>query len=131
MALLPATMAWAAEMKMTFPQNRKTFQTNELINVSIVRSGEGDLPAGNVTLVLTPGRNVLPYKPSPTFPGKGNGMVAWNIQALGHDVHALVCLAYDAEGMSQAVGTLFELGVGLDPLFPLAIPSSATIEVTK
>jgi len=42
-----------------------------------------------------------------------------------------MCIAYDAEGMSQAVGTLFELGVGLDPLFPLALPSSAVIEMAK
>jgi len=76
-------------------------------------------------------RCVLAYRPSATFPGKGNGMVAWNIHNLGHDVHALVCIGYDAEGMAQAVGTLFELGVGLDPLFPLAIPKSAVIEVSK
>jgi len=76
-------------------------------------------------------RNVLPYKPGKTFPGKGKGMVAWNLYALGHDVQSLVCIAYDAEGMSQAVGTLFELGVGLDPLLPLALPSSAVVEMAK
>jgi len=76
-------------------------------------------------------RNMLPYRVSATFPGKGNGMVAWNIHALGHDVHAVACVAYDAEGMSQAVGTLFEIMAGIDPLFPLALPSSATIEMTK
>jgi hypothetical protein len=76
-------------------------------------------------------RNMLPYRPSATFPGKGNGMLAWNIQALGHDVHAVACIAYDAEGMSQAVGTMFEIMAGLDPLFPLALPSSATISVGK
>jgi len=76
-------------------------------------------------------RCVLAYRPTPTFPGRDNGMVAWNIQSLGHDVQAIVCIGYNAEGMSQAVGTLFELAVGLDPLFPLAIPKSATIEVGK
>jgi len=76
-------------------------------------------------------RTLLPYRPSAVFPGKGNGMVAWNIQSLGHDVQALICVAYDAEGMSQAIGTLFEMGVGLEPLLPLALPSSAVIEVAK
>jgi len=101
-----------------------------------------DIP--NATIVLgTPEDNVmirhlaqgnrymLPYRVSATFPGKGNGMVAWNLQALGHDIQTLACIAYDAEGMSQAIGTLFELGVGLDTLFPFAIPSSAVIEVGK
>jgi len=90
-------------------------------------------PEDNVMIrhLANPGRNMLPYRPSATFPGKGNGMLAWNIQALGHDVHSVACIAYDAEGMSQAVGTLFEIVAGLDPLFPLALPSSATIEMTK
>jgi len=52
LSLLPAAMASAVELKLFFPQNRTTFQTNELIDVSIVRTGEGDLPAGNLTLVL-------------------------------------------------------------------------------
>jgi len=88
-------------------------------------------PEDNVMLKYMAQSRVLPYAVGPTFPGRGNGMVAWNIQTLGHDVHALVCLAYDAEGMSQAVGTLFEIAAGLDPLFPLALPSSATIEMAK
>jgi len=91
-------------------------------------------PEDNVMLkhMTTAGnRNVLPYRPSATFPGRGNGMLAWNIQTLGHDVHAVICIAYDAEGMSQAVGTLFEIVAGIDPLLPLALPASATIEVKK
>jgi len=91
-------------------------------------------PEDNVMLkhmTAVEGRNVLPYRPSATFPGRGNGMLAWNIQTLGHDVHAVLGIAYDAEGMSQAVGTLFEIMAGLDPLLPLALPSSATIEAAK
>jgi len=90
-------------------------------------------PEDNVMIrhLAQPNRYMLPYRVSPTFPGRGNGLVAWNNQALGHDIQALACVAYDAEGMSQAVGTLFELGVGLDPLLPLALPNSAVIEAGK
>jgi len=88
-------------------------------------------PEDNVMLKHMANSRVLPYATSAMFPGKGKGMVAWNLFALGHDVHALMCIAYDAEGMSQAIGTLFELGVGLDPLLPLALPTSAVIEVGK
>ncbi|MCL2701487.1 MAG: hypothetical protein FWE88_07320, partial [Phycisphaerae bacterium] len=52
MTLLPATMVSAIELTLFFPQNRSAFQTNELIDVSVIRSGEGALPAGAVTLVL-------------------------------------------------------------------------------
>jgi len=89
-------------------------------------------PEDNVMLgFMANERNVLPYKLTSTFPGRGNGLVAWNVQTLGHDVQAIVCIGYDAEGMNQAVGTLFELAVGLDALFPLALPSSAVIEAVK
>ena len=90
-------------------------------------------PEDNVMIrhLVQQDRTLLPYRPSATFPGKGNGMVAWNLQSLGHDVQALICVAYDAEGMSQAVGTLFEIGVGLEPLLPRVLPSSAVIEMAK
>jgi len=88
-------------------------------------------PDDNVMLKHMAANRVFPYTVSPTFPGRGNGMVAWNLFSLGHDVHALMCIAYDAEGMSQAVGTLFELGVGIDPLFPLALPTSGVVEMAK
>jgi len=88
-------------------------------------------PEDHVMLKYMNDSKVLPYKPGATFPGKGNGMLAWNIHALGHDVHALMCVAYDAEGMSQAVGTLFEIAAGLDPLLPQVLPTSAVIEVKK
>ena len=52
MAIWPAAVVSAVELKLHFPQGRSAFQTNEWINVSVVRTGEGALPAGNVTLVL-------------------------------------------------------------------------------
>jgi len=90
-------------------------------------------PEDNVMIrhLANPNRNMLPYRPSATFPGKGNGMVAWNVQALGHDVHTVALVAYDAEGMSQAVGTMFEIMAGIDPLFTLAPPKSALLEMAK
>ena len=67
---------------------------------------------------------VLPYAPTDDFPGRGRGMIAWNVMTLGHDVEVIACLAGDAEGLQEATGTLFALGVGLDPLTPLVLPAS-------
>ena len=72
-------------------------------------------------------RNVLPYALSADSPGRGHGLVAWNVQTLGHDVEAVVLLANDAAGMNEAVGTAFMLGVGLDPLTPVVLPASSAV----
>ncbi|OPZ28207.1 MAG: hypothetical protein BWZ02_01375 [Lentisphaerae bacterium ADurb.BinA184] len=70
---------------------------------------------------------VLPYKPTADFPGRGRGMVAWNLMTLGHDVEVIACIANDTDGLNEAVGTLFALGIGLDPLTPFALPASSSV----
>lgn len=70
---------------------------------------------------------VLPYTPTADFPGRGRGMIAWNLMTLGHDVEALACIANDAEGMNDAVGTLFTLATGIDPVTPRALPLSSRV----
>ena len=72
-------------------------------------------------------KSVLPYPVDEKFPGRGRGFVAWNYGALGHDLESVICIASDAEGMSEAVGTLFELAIGIDPLTRFALPTGNTI----
>ncbi len=71
--------------------------------------------------------NVLPYKVTADFPGTGRGMLAWNLMALGHDIESIACIANDADGLNEAVGTLYTLGAGLDPVTPLVLPTSNSI----
>ena len=71
--------------------------------------------------------HALPYPASADFIGRGHGMLAWNFASLGHDIESVSCIAYDAEGMSEAVGTLFQLAIGVDPLTPLVLPSSNSV----
>ncbi len=70
---------------------------------------------------------VLPYTPSADFPGQGRGMLAWNLMTLGHDVETIACIAQDAEGLNESVGTLFTIMAGIDPVTPLALPLSSSI----
>ena len=65
------------------------------------------------------------------FPGRGRGMLAWNLMALGHDLETIACVANDAEGMNEAVGTLFQLAVGLDDLTPLVLPAANSVLPAK
>ena len=70
---------------------------------------------------------VLPYTPTDEFPGRGRGMIAWNLMTLGHDVEAIALIAQDAAGLNEAAGTMFAMAAGLDPLTPLALPASNTV----
>ena len=80
--------------------------------------------------LMTKTANALPYMPvSDVFPGRGRGLVAWQIDAVGHDLESLTCVAYDAEGMREAVGTLFEAASGLQPLTDGVLPASSRIAV--
>jgi len=70
---------------------------------------------------------VLPYAVTPDFPGRGHGLLAWQLDIVGPGQESITCIANDAAGMAEAIGTLYEAVAGLDPLTPLALPQDATI----
>ena len=69
----------------------------------------------------------LPYKVTADFPGRGRGMVAWQMDAVGMGQESLALIAFDADGMQQAVGTTYELMAGMEPLMPRGAPFSASV----
>ncbi len=85
-------------------------------------------PEDNPLIRHLQGQQVLPYPVNADFPGCGHGLVAWNTQTLGHDLESVVCIGYDADGMSEAVGTLFQLAVGLDTLTPYVLPTGNMVK---
>jgi hypothetical protein len=84
-------------------------------------------PKDNPLIQHLQAAKTLPYPVSADFPGRGHGMVIWNTQTLGHDLESVACIANDADGMSEAVGTLFQLAVGLDTLTPYIQPTANTL----
>jgi hypothetical protein len=92
---------------------------NPLIKMLFTKAG-GPMTHGPAT--------VMPYAPTKdVFPGRGRGYVAWQIDALGHDVESITCIAYDALGMREAVGTFFEAASGITPLTPWTLPTSCRV----
>ena len=66
----------------------------------------------------------LPYAPqNGVFPGPGRGMVAWQIGAIGPEQESVTLIAHDAAGMSEAVGTVYDDAIGMDPLTPWVQPT--------
>jgi len=61
------------------------------------------------------------------FPGPRRGCVGWQRDAVGYGQESVTLIAYDAPGMSQAVGTIYEAAAGLTPLTPLRLPGRASV----
>ncbi len=80
-------------------------------------------PDDNPLIKFALDRQFLPYTPKEhEFPGDGRGYLAWQRDAVGYGQDSLTAIAYDATGMNEAVGTLYEAMAGLDPLTPLTLP---------
>jgi hypothetical protein len=87
--------------------------------------------ADNPLIAFLQLRNVLPYKVTADFPGTGHGLVAWNLMTLGHDIEAVALIGNDPAGIAEAVGTAFQIGVGIEPLTRYVLPSSSTVSVAS
>lgn len=71
----------------------------------------------------------LPFTPDPQkMPGPGRGLVAWQRDALGANQESIALIGYDAEGISEAVGSMYEMLAGMEPLTRYALPKRGTIE---
>jgi len=111
-----------------------------------IKPGDKNSPAlvgfavrGPVILLGTPEDNPLikflldakfmPFTPSKTdMPGPGRGLVAWQRDAIGANQESIALIGYDAAGIGEAVGTMYEMLAGLEPLTPLALPRHGRIE---
>ncbi|NQT54136.1 hypothetical protein HQ576_18920 [bacterium] len=70
----------------------------------------------------------LPYEPrADEFPGRGRGYLAWQRDGVGHGQESVTLIAYDAQGMSEAVGSFYEAAAGLRPLTRWTQPSKHAV----
>jgi outer membrane protein assembly factor BamB len=54
-------------------------------------------------------------------------MIAWQLYGIGHGQESVTLIAYDAAGMGEAIGTLYEIAAGLTPLTPWTLPVEAPL----
>ena len=85
--------------------------------------------ADNPLIAYLQTQNVLPYKVTADFPGAGHGLVAWNVMTLGHDIESVALIGDDPAGIAEAVGTAFQIGIGVEPLTRYTLPSSSSVSV--
>jgi hypothetical protein len=74
----------------------------------------------------------LPYTPNKEdMPGSGRGLVAWQRDALGANQESIALVGYDADGINEAVGSLYEMLAGMEQLTRYALPKHGSIEAAK
>jgi len=75
----------------------------------------------------------LAYKPEKdVLPGRGRGMIAWASSMVGYwNQESAMVIAYDAAGMAEAVGTMYEACAAIDPLTATILPKTASIQPVK
>jgi hypothetical protein len=85
-------------------------------------------PQDNPLIAHVERMKVLPYPPkADEFPGRGRGYIAWQRDIIGHGQESIALIAHDAAGMAEAVGTLYEMVAGIQPLTPWRMPAAHSV----
>jgi len=85
-------------------------------------------PEDNPLIKFAVSKNFLPYKPeNDRFPGRGRGFLSWQRNAIAYGEESVTLIAYDAAGMNEAVGTLYEAAAGTEPQLALDPPTKAAV----
>jgi hypothetical protein len=89
-------------------------------------------PEDNPIIKFLLDERFLPYRPERnSFPGHGRGLIAWQRDGVGRGQDSVALIAYDEEGMSEAVGSFYEAVAGIEPLTKWTLPESDTITPAK
>jgi hypothetical protein len=89
-------------------------------------------PEDNALTKFLQDQKFLPYIPAKDeMPGPGRGMVAWQREGIGVLQESITLIAYDEKGLAEAVGSMFEMLAGVEPLTPLILPAQSTVTAAK
>jgi hypothetical protein len=89
-------------------------------------------PDDNPIIKFLATEDFLPYTPQPdVFPGRGRGMMAWQLDGVGNNQESITLIAHDEKGIEEAVGTFYQAIAGQEPLTKWALPASVTITPAK
>jgi hypothetical protein len=85
-------------------------------------------PEDNPLIAHLQAHRFLPYPAKPNvFPGAGRGYVAWQRDGIGKGQESVALVGYDADALSEAVGSFYEVVAGIDPLTPWQLPVAHSI----
>jgi len=85
-------------------------------------------PEDNPLIKFLDTQRFLPYVVKKgEYPGPGRGYIAWQRDGIGVMQESITLIAHDAAGMEEAVGSLYEMAAGIEPLTLLALPAENAI----
>lgn len=85
-------------------------------------------PEDNPLIKFVLDKHMLNYTPdAASFPGRGRGYMSWQRDAVSLRQESVTLIAYDAAGMSEAVGSLYEAVAGINPLTRWDLPNLASV----
>jgi hypothetical protein len=85
-------------------------------------------PDDNPIIKFAAEKGFLPYTPDKlNYPGPDRAMIAWQRDLVSYQSESVTLIAYDAAGMNQAVGSLYQIAAAIDPLMALAPAAPVTI----
>jgi hypothetical protein len=89
-------------------------------------------PEDNALIKFLQDQKFLPYATvKDEMPGPGRGLVAWQREGIGVLQESITLIAHDEKGMSEAVGNMFEMLAGIEPLTPLVLPARSIVTAAK
>jgi len=89
-------------------------------------------PEDNPLIKFVAKQGVLPYEPSAQrFPGNNRGYLAWQRDVIGRGQESITLIGYDAQGISEAVGSMYEAAAGIEPLTPWNFPQDTLFVPAK
>jgi len=111
--------------------NLKPGDANNPVHVGFNLRGPALLignPEDNALIAFAQRNGFLAHKPNPQgFPGPRRGCIGWQRDAVGYGQESVTLIAYDAAGMGQAIGSIYEAAVGITPLMPLRMPTGGSV----
>ena len=86
-------------------------------------------PEDNPLIKFGQDQGFLPYKAKAgQFPGNGRGYLAWQTDMIGYfNQESITLVAYDQLGMDEAVGSVYEIAAGMEPLMAFNPPAQSEI----
>jgi hypothetical protein len=85
-------------------------------------------PEDNPLIKVLVHQKFLPYVPDKeTMPGPRRGYIAWQREGLGVLQESVTLIAYDKEGMAEAVGSCYEMVAGIEPLTRFDLPRTSRV----
>ncbi|MFM8984485.1 MAG: hypothetical protein ACKONH_00235 [Planctomycetia bacterium] len=128
----------AAIQKRERPEDVRRTWAGDVQNPDLAMPGEAAILLGTPednpvikSLTFTHvGPRALPYVPElGKFPGRGRGYLSWQVDTVAfNNYETITCIAHDAEGMAEAVGTVFEAASGFRDATPYALPGHALVK---